>query len=216
MPVSEAALSQVREPDRYPEFSRIRELFRGWRFYHHFPTHDEAPARQVSPSIRTTVLSVDGHDLASALGTIAQIGNDIRLHACIERAFPGQKLILAETEDHNFTLHLQDRDLLRPLEAQELSDGTLQYLCLVAALLTPRPPLLMAFNEPESSLHPRLYEPLARLLVEASERSQIWLTTHSVALADHVRKLSGATPLELEKVDGETRVVGRTRFGFER
>jgi hypothetical protein len=39
----------------------------------------------------------------------------------------------------------------RPLEASERSDGTLRYLCLAAALLTPRPPELLALNEPETT-----------------------------------------------------------------
>ncbi len=51
--------------------------------------------------------------------------------------------------------------LLRPLSAAELSDGTLRYILLVAALLTPRPPVLMVLNGPETSLHPVLLAPLA-------------------------------------------------------
>ena len=46
------------------------------------------------------------------------------------------------------------RDLVLPLSAAELSDGTLRYLLWVAALLSPRPPELLVLNEPEASLHP--------------------------------------------------------------
>ena len=60
--------------------------------------------------------------------------------------------------------------ILRPLEARELSDGTLRYLCLIAALLSPRPATLLALNEPEMSLHPELMQPLAELIVLASPR----------------------------------------------
>jgi predicted ATPase len=59
---------------------------------------------------------------------------------------------------------LRQHGLLRPLKASELSDGTLRYLLLVAALLSPRPPTLMILNEPETSLHPDLLPPLARLI----------------------------------------------------
>jgi predicted ATPase len=55
----------------------------------------------------------------------------------------------------------EDGGMHRPLEAHELSDGTLRYLCLVAALLSPRPPQLLALDEPETSLHPDLLGPLA-------------------------------------------------------
>ena len=50
-------------------------------------------------------------------------------------------------------------------DASELSDGTLHYLCLLAALLSPRPPSLLALNEPEASIHPDLIGPLAKLIV---------------------------------------------------
>ena len=53
--------------------------------------------------------------------------------------------------------------MLPPLKAAELSDGTLRYVLLVAALLTPRPPGLLVLNEPETSLHPDLLPALARL-----------------------------------------------------
>ena len=36
----------------------------------------------------------------------------------------------------------------------ELSDGTLRYLCLLAALLSPRPPTFLVLNEPETTCTP--------------------------------------------------------------
>ncbi len=56
--------------------------------------------------------------------------------------------------DGTFEVTLRQPGLLRPLRAAELSDGTLRYLLLAAALLTPRPPELLVLNEPETSLHP--------------------------------------------------------------
>jgi predicted ATPase len=99
-------------------------------------------------------------------------------------------------------------DLKQLNDASELSNVTLQYLCLLAAILSARPPTLLAINEPEISPHPRLYEPLAHLLVQASHQSQLWITTHSQELADYILEMTGISPLELEKVDGETRLKG--------
>ena len=73
------------------------------------------------------------------------------------------------TDAGRFELELSAHGLLRPLVAAELSDGTLRYLLLVAALLSPRPPQLMVLNEPETSLHPDLLAPLARLIGEARD-----------------------------------------------
>jgi predicted ATPase len=94
--------------------------------------------------------------------------------------------------------------LMRPLDGRELSDGTLRYLCLLAALLSPRPPPLMALNEPETSLHPDLLEPLAELLAAAARTSQLWVTTHSEELAGHLQRLTKAHPLRLAMKDGAT------------
>jgi predicted ATPase len=88
--------------------------------------------------------------------------------------------------------------------ARELSDGTLKYLCLVAALLSQRPAALIALNEPESSLHPDLIRPLAGLIVDASKKSQVWVTTHSRELTSAIQEASGVEPTELQLVEGET------------
>ena len=74
--------------------------------------------------------------------------------------------------------------------------------------LSPRPPALLALNEPEGSLHPSLYLPLAELIADASADCQIWITTHSQELADHLLDLTGYAPIELYKQDGQTLIKG--------
>jgi predicted ATPase len=58
-------------------------------------------------------------------------------------------------------------------------------------------------------LHPDLLTPLARLIVRASEHSQLWVTTHSEKLATSIKKQAGVDLIQLEKRNGETRVVGQ-------
>jgi predicted ATPase len=60
----------------------------------------------------------------------------------------------------------------RQFEAAELADGTLRFLGLAGALMAYRLPPFTALNEPESSLHPGLMEPLAEMIVRAAERTQ--------------------------------------------
>ena len=90
-----------------------------------------------------------------------------RSDAAVADAFPGGSIAIADTDGY-FELEMRQHGLLRPLRAAELSDGTLRYLLLTAALLSPRPPELMILNEPETSLHPDLLPPLARLIARAS------------------------------------------------
>jgi predicted ATPase len=99
------------------------------------------------------------------------------------------------------------------LMAAELSDGTLRFLLWSAALLTPRPPPLMVLNEPETSLHPDLLDPLAEMIVQASERTQVWMVTHSERLAEAVGRLGRVAPRRVIKRNGETWIEGLRLFG---
>ena len=66
----------------------------------------------------------------------------------------------------------------------QFSDGTLRYLSLLAVLLDPDPPPWIGIEEPELGLHPDIVFELANLLVKASQRTQLVVTTHSHTLVD--------------------------------
>ncbi len=205
---TESVLSQLREPHRFPHLSVLRQTLLDWRFYHGFRTDLASPLRQPQVALRTPVLAADGRDLAAAIVTIHEMGLAEDLEQAVDRAFPGATLSV-ETDRGQFSLCLHMPGIQRPFDARELSDGTLRYLCLAAAALSPRRPGLLAFNEPETSLHPDLLEPLAHLLVRAAERSQLWVTTHSSQLADHLEALTEIRRIELCLEQGETRLAHR-------
>lgn len=205
---SESVLSQLQEPHLYPELFTLCDEIKKWRFYHHFRTDPESPMRAPQIGVRTEVLSNDGHDLAAALQTIIEIGNSQLLHEAVNKAFPGSTLIVNIDNKTRFEIQLQMPGILRPLAAKELSDGTLRYLCLIAALLSPRPAKLLALNEPEMSLHPELMRPLAELITLASQTSQIWVTTHSHELARMIKKASGQETINLIQTISGTQIEG--------
>jgi predicted ATPase len=202
----ESVLTEVLDPVRAPELLAVREQIRNWRFYDQFRTDVDAPARQSQIGTRTPVLDGEGRDLAAALQTIIEIGDSDALHGTIEDAFPGSQLQVVEARGR-FDLELRAHGLLRPLSAAELSDGTLRYLLLVAALLSPRPPSLMVLNEPETSLHADLLPALARLIARASEHTQIVVVTHAQELVEALTTI-GAQPLCLVKDFGATMLEG--------
>lgn len=211
---AESMLAQLSEPHRFPLLSELRVLFSSWRFYHHFRTDPDAPARHPQIGIRTPVLSHDGSDLAAALQTILYIGDEKALREGIRHAFPGSSLRI-DVEKGRLNLLFSMPGINRPLDARELSDGTLRYLCLLAALLSPRPPALLALNEPETSLHPDLLEPLAALILQAGKASQVWVTTHSDALARAVGQHPGAAVVHLVKASGATQIAGAPPLSAE-
>jgi predicted ATPase len=199
-------LSEFSDPRSAPEMITVRERVRSWRFYDHFRTDVDAPARQPQVGTHTPVLADDGANLAAALQTIREIGDGEALDGAIEDAFPGAALEITEN-DGRFEVGMRQHGLLRPLKAAELSDGTLRYLLLVAALLTPRPPELLVLNEPETSLHPDLLPALARLVTAAAERTQAIVVTHSEPLIGAIAGGAKVRSIRLEKSLGETAIA---------
>jgi predicted ATPase len=201
----DSMMTHCSDPRNAVELLMLRERMRDWRFYDHLRTDRDAPSRKPQVGTYTPVLASDGSDLAAALQTIREIGAAEDMDAAIADAFPGAGVGVTSSDGY-FELEMHQHGLLRPLKASELSDGTLRYLLLVAALLSPRPPALMILNEPETSLHPDLLPPLARLIEQASKRSQVVVVSHAAALVSAVDADANCRQIVLEKHLGETAV----------
>jgi len=208
---TDSMLASIADPQRAPEMLAVRESIRGWRFYDHFRTDSDSPARTAQIGTYTPVLHHDGSNLAAALQTILEIRSDEALSTTLEDAFPGSQLFV-EVQNGRFELQLQQHGLLRPLSAAELSDGTLRYLLWAAALLTPRPPELMVLNEPETSLHPDLLPALARLILAAAKNTQMIVVSHAPLLIEELTASPLCNRLHLLKDFGETKLEGSTLF----
>lgn len=198
----EAALSQLREPHLYPEIAAVQRAVANWRFYHHFRTDAGSPIRSSQIGTRTPVLAADGRDLAAAFQTIVEVGDRDGLSMAVNQAFPGARLRV-EFDRGLFETILFQPGFQRGFAARELSDGTLRYLCLIAALLSPRPPPLLVLNEPDQSLHPDLTAPLSDLILHAAATTQVWVITHSPALARRLTQ-AGAASFDLRLEAGAT------------
>jgi predicted ATPase len=203
----DSMMTEFSDPRGAPEMIAVREKIRSWRFYDHFRSDLEAPARLPQIGTHTPVLGNDGADVAAAWQTIREIGDADALDRAVEDAFPGASIEIV-TNGGWFELTMRQHGLLRPLKAAELSDGTLRYLLLTAALLTPRPPDLLVLNEPETSLHADLVPALARLIAAAATSSQIIVVSHNEKLIEYLRPQSGARVITLAKSLGETQIAG--------
>ena len=194
---------QAGTPDA-PEIAGVRRTIRGWRFHDAFRTDAGAPARQPQVGTRSPRLDDDGANLAAVLRTSIEAGHDREVGRAVADAFDGSALEIV-AHDGRMTPALRQPGMLRTLTAAELSDGTLQFLLLVAALTSVERPSLIVLNEPERSLHAELVAPLAALIRRASEQTQVLVVTHQGQLAAAL----GGTAVELEKAHGETLVAGR-------
>lgn len=207
----DSMMTHCADPTTAPELLALRERMRDWRFYDQLRTDREAAPRRPQIGTYTPVLGNDGRDLAAAIETILEVGDGDEFAEVITDAFAGARVEIV-SNDGFFEMQMHQHGLLRPLKTAELSDGTLRYLMLAAALLSPRPPKLMVLNEPEASLHPDLLPALARLIGRAAERSQIIVVSHASALVTAIESevWSETKYIVLDKELGETQVRDNT------
>ncbi|WP_240230177.1 AAA family ATPase [Devosia lacusdianchii] len=196
------------------EIALVRDSLIAWRFFHGFRTDAESPLRRPSRAVTSPSLASDGSNLGAVLATLHHIrGDRIDLDRAIEDAFPGAELVIPEVgEFASFGMRYTEMPK-RVFQPHELSDGTLQFLALAGALLSYRLPPFIALNEPENSLHPSLLPMLARLIVKAAERSQVWVVTHARELADAIAAESGTLPREVTRDDNGTWLEGLNQIG---
>ncbi|BBD40192.1 ATPase [Aminobacter sp. Y103A] len=211
---SETALALLGGAGRYPEVGDMRAAVAGWRFYHGFRTDADSPVRRAALATTSPMLDEDGANLAAVFATLRHIREDtVDLDRCIADALGGAKLdvpVPGETATFGLVLPEFPQRVFRP---QELSDGQTRFLALAGALLSYRLPKLIALNEPESSLHPRMMPALADMVARAAERTQVWVVTHSRELADLIRDRTGSRALTVVRNEGATTIEGMRATG---
>ena len=138
-------------------------------------------------------------------GVVSRFTRDRRdtLAKYLDRLYDGIVDISTPFENGNVSVVIEERDGRR-IPAERLSDGTLRYLSLLTILLDPDPPPLIGIEEPELGLHPDIVLELAKLLLEASERTQLVVTTHSTTLVDALTD-HPTSVVACDKYDGQTR-----------
>jgi predicted ATPase len=203
---SETVLCSFRDVDHYPALEYVRRELADWRFYHTFRTEPGSALRTSCVALAAPMLEPDGRNLAAVLATLYYVrGNPAAVEEAVEEAFPGARLMV-DIDKGRASIGVVFPDQPRVFSAHELSDGTLRYLCLIGALCSYRLPPLIALNEPEASLHGDLMPALAGLIARASQRTRIWVVTHSMALATELARRTGVMPGTVTKRGGATQI----------
>lgn len=205
--VSESMLTLVRDLQSCPQILNARLSLERWRFYHTMRTDADAPSRKPVRGYWSPVLNEDASNLPAVIQSINESDLAEAFHEAMAKAFPDSRLEV-ECGDW-FSLAFHAHSLPRPLHGHELSDGTLQFICLAAVLCSPRPPPLLVLNEPETSLNESVLPALADLIATASEHSQIIIVSHSQALCEAVAARCKVKLRPLTMRLGETRLVGQ-------
>lgn len=181
--VDQSVLSQRRDPGRYPELARLTDLYSGISLFQDSNLGRRTPARLPQPTdLPTDFLLADGSNLGLILHDLSQTSakRDELIHY-LRRFYEHARFVSTKIQGGSLQFYVEEEGG-RLIPASRLSDGTLRYLCLLAILLHPNPPPVVAIEEPELGLHPDILPTVAELLRNASERTQLFVTTHSDAL----------------------------------
>lgn len=179
---------------------RFLDSVKRWRGYNFYP----ASVKGVNPSRRTLTLQPTGENLSGVVHTIQSenppLFNEMEelLHTGIKEI---ERLLTRLTDEGGTYIAIKEKNLPFPIPITNISDGTLRFLAVLAAIFSPSSPALLLFEEPENCLHPYLLEVLADILKSASERTQILVSTHSPLLLNY---LSYEDLILVEKREGKT------------
>lgn len=182
--ITASILCQRKDPDQYPEltylgraFAKMR-LYREWSFGRY--TIPRLPQKADLPNEH---LEQDASNLGLVLNRLRrEPAVKKRLLEALQALYEGIEDFDVQIEGSTVQVFLQEGGYVIP--ATRLSDGTLRYLCLLAILCHPNPGPMVCIEEPELGLHPDVLPSLATLLIDASTRTQLIVTTHSDVLVD--------------------------------
>jgi len=202
---TQSILSQRRDPDSYPEITGLAAELAKIRIYRNWSFGPDSPIRRsCRADVRNDFLSEDFDNLPARLAVLKK-DREVkrRLLGHLSDLSPGFEDLEIVPEGGQLQLYIIEGAHSTP--ARRLSDGTLRFLYLVAILLDPTPPPLIVIEEPELGLHPDTLPVIRDLLLEASRRTQLIVTTHSVTLVDSFTDHPEAI-LVCDKVDGCTTI----------
>ena len=201
--LEQSILAQRKDQDLYPELTYLGEVLSRIRIYREWSLGRDSPLRLPQKAdLPNDFLQEDGKNLALVLNRFqSEPVVKRRVLDALHKFYEGITDFYVKIEGSTVQLFLEEGDVVIP--ATRLSDGTLRYLCLLVVLCHPQPPPLICIEEPELGLHPDILPTVSKLLLEASERSQLIVTTHSDMLVDALTN-EWWSIVVCEKRDGQT------------
>lgn len=178
----QSVLTQRKDPDLYPEVTWLGQQFGQIQTFREWTFGRYAPIRQPQPTdLPEDRLLPDARNLAMVLNQIEHKDGH-KFNKLLKRFFPRFERMSTLVSGGTVQFYLHEKGFSSPIPPTRLSDGTIRFCALLAILLSPSPPPFVCIEEPELGLHPDALELIAELLVEASDRMQLLVTTHSDAL----------------------------------
>jgi len=204
--LDQSILSQRKDPDQYPEITYLGNQFAKAKLYREWNL-----GRNTEPR-KPQKVDLPGDFLSESADNLALVLNDLEsrsetrlvINENLNKFYDSAEAVTSRLQGGTVQIFIHERGL-KEIPGTRLSDGTLRYLCLLAVLCHPSPPPLVCLEEPEIGLHPDILPTVAELLVDASNRTQLIITTHSdvlvSALSSHAESV-----LVCERDDEGTRL----------
>lgn len=184
---NESLLSQIADlRNRIPAYTK--RVLESWSVHHDVHAERGSTMRQPATTQFTRKVAADGGNLATVLHTLYEGDRDFK--GLIDdgmRAGFGEdydRLAFPPAAAQQIQLAVQWKSSSQPHAGSDLSDGTLRFLFLLTVLAHPEPGSLIAIDEPEVGLHPSMLPIIAEYAEEASQRTQVILTSHSPEFLD--------------------------------
>ncbi|MXY93961.1 MAG: AAA family ATPase [Caldilineaceae bacterium SB0664_bin_27] len=205
---NQSVLSQLRDPTQHPEITYLSDNYKKFKLFRNWNLgRNPSLRRPQSVDLPNDFLAEDASNLGLVFNFLERTGNvKDTLNSHLARFYEHYKDFAVSVEGGTVQVLLREKDLSGWIPASRLSDGTLHFLCLSAILCHPSPPPLICIEEPEIGLHPDILPIIAEMLIEASHRTQIIVTTHSDILVDALSHVPEAV-LVCEKESNATSVL---------
>ena len=185
VPLNESIFSQFKNPADLTPTTEVGNHFARIKIFREFRTGPQSAARYgISTSVAKDALTDGADNLALVLHELDFLGVHERIRNYLRRFCERFDDVKINVGEGLARAYLREAGLTDMLSAIRMSDGTLKFLSLLAALFHPTPPPLMCIEEPETGLHPDALQLVAEALIEASQSMQLIVTTHSEALVD--------------------------------
>ena len=204
---NQSVLSQRRDPDQYPEITYLGNGYHQFRLYREWNVGPNTAPRLPQPAdLPNDFLAENANNLALVLNDLSQRREAKNaIFGRLAQFYDQFEELLTYLKGGTVQVYFQEKGLLQPVSSSRMSDGTLRFLCLASILCHPSPPLLVCIEEPEIGLHPDILPVVAEMLIEASQKTQIIVTTHSDILVDALSQVPEVVQV-CEKVSNSTSV----------
>lgn len=179
-------LTTLKDPQHHPELTYLGELFSKFRLYRDWEFGSLADIREpCDAGLQNGFLEEEGSNLGVVLDRCLSLPRvKQELLESLRVFLPGVRDLRTSVIGSKVQTRLEEAGLVNTIPLNRVSDGTVRWLALLAILLNPDPPPLVCIEEPELGLHPDMVHEIGKLLIAASERMQIIVTTHSSLLVE--------------------------------